>query len=68
MKRGFMKEMKVYCPRCKRKVASWDGKSKINVKVMCRNCKKTVLFHVDTKETEIIASDVRGASSGVTFC
>lgn len=68
MKRGSMKEMKVYCPKCKRKVATWDGKSQINVKVMCRNCKKTVLFHVDTKETEIIASDVRCASSGVTFC
>ena len=27
-----MEKVKIYCPRCKRKVANWDGKSKINVK------------------------------------
>ena len=63
-----MPEMKIYCPRCKRKVGIWDGKSKINVKSKCNNCKNTVLYHVDTQETEIISSDTRNTSSGVTFC
>ena len=57
----------VYCPRCKRKVATWDGKSKINVKARCNKCKNAVLYHVGTDETEIISSDTRKTISGVTF-
>ena len=67
IKRGIMGGKVIYCPRCKRKVATWDGKSKINVRKKCENCEKVVLFHVDTQETEIIATPQRKSSSGVTF-
>jgi transposase-like protein len=63
-----MQEMKIYCPRCKRKVGIWDGKSTLNVKTRCEKCKKTILFRVETKETEFVANNARKTSSGVTFC
>ena len=66
--RENMAEKIVYCPICKRKVATWDGKSKINVRKKCENCKRVVLFHVDSQKTEIIVTPKRQCSSGVTFC
>lgn len=62
-----MKEITVYCPICKRKVGNHDKKSQINFVVKCKNCKKTVLYNVETEKTEIIANRTRNTSSGVTF-
>lgn len=63
----MQKPREVYCPCCKRRVASWDGRSKINVVVNCMKCKKRVVFHVDTKETTIIPIPKRRQSSGKRF-
>lgn len=57
----------VYCPRCKRRVAQWDGRSSMNVLVNCRKCNKRVVFHVDTMKTEIKDIPPRQSSSGCMF-
>lgn len=57
----------IYCPQCGRKVATWDGKTTINVIANCKNCNKRVVFHVDTTKTEIKKIPQRNTSSGMTF-
>jgi hypothetical protein len=57
----------IYCPNCKRRVAVYDGKSTINVVANCKKCKKKVVFHVDTLETEIKNISQRTSASGKTF-
>ena len=49
-----MKEKKkIFCPRCHRAVAIYDGKQTINLIAKCKKCKKLVVYHVDTEKTEI---------------
>ena len=57
----------IYCPKFGRKVATWDGRSTINVIAHCKMCKKRIVYHVDTGETEIKPSPPRNCSSGMTF-
>lgn len=57
----------IYCPRCGRKVATWDGRSSINVITKCRKCIKKVVYHVDTGKTELKKLPERNCSSGMTF-
>lgn len=57
----------IYCPRCGRKVATWDGRTSINLIVNCKKCKKRVVYHVSTGETEIKNIPPRKCSSGLTF-
>ena len=57
----------VYCPKCKRKVATWDGKTTINIIVKCRKCNKLVVYDIDNKLTRIKDVPVRTTSSGKTF-
>ena len=60
-------EKKIYCPGCKRKVGTHDGRSTINKIFRCKNCNKRVVYHVDTGETEIKRIQKRNCSSGMTF-
>lgn len=62
-----MKPKKIYCPLCGRKVATWDGKSKIPVIVNCRECNKRVVFDVETGETTCKPIPPRVSSSAKTF-
>lgn len=57
----------VYCPKCGQKVATWDGRSSINLVVTCRKCRKRVVYHVDTGKTEIKDIPPRECSSGTMF-
>lgn len=67
-KRLLMAEPKtIYCPKCGRKVATWDGRSTINVIANCVNCVRRVVYHVDTGTTEIKDIPPRVSSSGMTF-
>lgn len=59
--------MTVYCPKCKRKVGTWDGRSRMNVIVKCKKCNKIVAFRVDTMQTEIKDIPPRESSSGTRF-
>ena len=58
----------IYCPRCKRKVSVWDGRSSINVIANCKKCKKKVVYCVDTGEVKIKNIPERTTSSGMMFC
>lgn len=57
----------IYCPRCKKVVAHWDGKSKSNVVVKCPDCRKQIIYHIDTGITQRIDAPARRCSSGVSF-
>lgn len=63
-----MKDQKtIYCPSCKRKVATWDGKSTINIQVKCNKCKKLVVYKIDSEQTIIKDLPERSQSSGMRF-
>lgn len=61
------KSKTIYCPKCGRRVATWDGRSTIDVIVNCRKCNKRVIYRVATGETEIKRIPIRGTSSGKTI-
>lgn len=58
---------KIYCPKCRRKVGSHDGKSTVVKQIDCRKCWKTVVFDPTTGDTKIKERPARTSSSGVTF-
>lgn len=63
-----MSELKtIYCPKCNRKVATYDSRSKSNVIVNCKKCRKRVVYHVENGEIEIKPIPPRNCSSGMTF-
>lgn len=57
----------IYCPRCGRKVSTWDGRSSMPVIGRCKKCHKRVVYYVDNDETEIKDIPERNCSSGVTY-
>lgn len=58
---------KIYCPKCGRKVASYDGKSTINIKVKCNYCKKLVVFDFENGEIYQEKLPLRTTGSGMRF-
>ncbi len=62
-----MKPKTIYCPQCGHKTGKYDGKSTIDCITRCRNCRKRVIYHIDTGETEIKPLPLRASSSGVLF-
>lgn len=61
------KEKTIYCPKCGRKVGTYDGRSTIDKICRCKKCNKRIVYHVDTGETEIKNIPKRNCSSGMTF-
>ena len=57
----------IYCPRCGRKVATWDGRSSMPVIGRGKKGNKRVVYYVDNGETEIKDIPQRNCSSGVTY-
>ena len=57
----------IYCPRCGRKVATWDGRSTMNISVKCKKCKKLVIYNVKNEKVEIKNIPQRTTSSGMIF-
>lgn len=57
----------ILCPRCHRKVGTYDGKSTIDKIITCRKCRKLVIYRVITGETELKPIPPRACSSGMTF-
>ena len=67
-KRLLMAEPKtIYCPRCGRKVTTWDGRSTMNISAKCKKCNKLVVYDVENEKTEIKAIPQRVTSSGTRF-
>lgn len=61
------KPKKIYCPLCKRAVASWDGRTQIEVIVNCKKCSRRVIYHPTTDKTETKKIPPRTTASGKTF-
>ena len=57
----------IYCPKCGRRVATWDGRSTINISVKCKKCNKLVVYNVENEKTEIKEIPPRTTSSGMRF-
>ena len=43
----------IYCPKCGRKVATWDGRSTNNISVKCKKCNKLIVYDVESEEVKI---------------
>ena len=57
----------IYCPRCGRKVTTWDGRSTMNISVKCKKCNKFVVYNVENEKTIIKEIPKRTTSSGMRF-
>lgn len=57
----------IYCPKCGRKVATWDGRSTINVLAKCNKCNKLVVYNVENERAEIKKIPPRTSSGGMIF-
>ena len=68
LKGVIMSESKtIYCPKCGRKVGTYDGKSSMNLITKCKHCRKQVIYYIKTGETKIKPLPQRVTSSGMTF-
>lgn len=56
----------IYCPKCKRCIGYWDGKSKINNIRICHYCNKRIICQ-DGVAVKVTNIESRKTSSGVTF-
>ena len=66
--RFIMSEPKtIYCPKCGRKVATWDGRSTINISVKCKKCNKLVVYDIENEKVKIKEIPQRTTSSGMRF-
>jgi endogenous inhibitor of DNA gyrase (YacG/DUF329 family) len=57
----------IYCPRCKRKVATWDGKSSAYPIGKCEKCDKVVVYDLEKDEIRTKKIPARTTSSGMRF-
>ena len=60
-------EKTIYCPRCGRKVGTYDGRATMNKVCRCRKCNMRVIYHPDTNRSEITPLPKRETSSGAVF-
>lgn len=59
--------MDINCPKCKRKVMTWDEKCSIPLKTKCDKCKKLIAFDPATKKITAEEVPERYTSSGMKF-
>ena len=57
----------IYCPKCGRKVAKWDGRSTNNISVKCKKCNKLIVYDVENEKSEIKEIPQRSTSGGMRF-
>lgn len=58
---------KIYCPRCHRAVATYDGRSTINPIAKCRKCQKLVVYDIEKDSVTMKKMPKRVCSSGMRF-
>lgn len=56
----------IYCPQCKKKVGTYDGRSTINLIIDCGRCQKRIVYYVNADEIEVKPMPPRNCSSGLT--
>lgn len=57
----------IYCPRCNHKVATYDGKSKIDIIVKCTTCRRNVVYNIEEDMVTLKKVPKRTQSSGMRF-
>lgn len=57
----------IYCPKCGRKVLTYDGKSKITKDVVCKKCNKLAVFNPENRTVVLQELPNRTTSSGARF-
>ena len=57
----------IYCPKCNRKLGSYNGKGTIPKVIDCQNCKIRTVFDPQTGKTEVKPIPERATASGKTF-
>lgn len=62
-----MKSKTIYCPICRRKVATYDGRATINKIAKCKKCDLQVVYDVASDETTVKPLPKRGSSSGAVL-
>lgn len=55
----------IYCPKCGRKVGTYDGKSTIHKLLKCKKCNELVVYNVETGKTKLKKIPERNCSSGM---
>ena len=58
---------KIYCPRCDKAVAHYDGNTKNTIKVKCKNCNKLVVYSPKLGYAILTELPPRVTSSGMRF-
>lgn len=58
---------KIYCPRCGRKVMTYDGKGEIDLEKKCKICNKLVVYQIARDQTILADIPQREHGSGVRF-
>lgn len=58
------KPIEIFCPKCHRKVGTYDGRSTIDFMARCKTCNKQVVYHIKTKEIEIKPLPLRNRNNG----
>lgn len=61
------KPVKIFCPQCKGRVGTYDGRSTMNFIGRCSKCRKRIVYHIGTGETEVKDIPKRNCSSGMAF-
>ena len=62
-----MKSKTIYCPRCRRKVATYDGRATINKIAKCKKGDGQVIYDVTRDETTVKPLPKRETSSGAVL-
>lgn len=63
-----MREPKtIYCPRCGRKIMSYDGKTHMNLSKKCNKCNKLVVYNTEKDEITLKKVPGRDQASGMRF-
>ena len=57
----------IYCPKCKRRLGTYDGKAETNKIIHCRDCNIRTVYDVKSRTTYISKIPPRATSSGKTF-
>jgi hypothetical protein len=57
----------IYCPKCGRKAALYDGKSSMTMKIKCRNCSRLVVYDAIKDEVGQENMPERTTGSGLRF-
>lgn len=62
-----IKPKPIYCKRCGRQVATYDGKASANIEVKCKKCKVLIVYRPKNETVELRPLPTRNVASGLRF-